>query len=100
MKNFNFPKGLQHLIPLVKKWGISDDGFRDELVFNSDKDELIILVNSITNEDSILLEEWLCDEKSNTPPFSEEYIAFSCFLMAYEYAKSRIKNLGSSSNKI
>jgi len=32
MNQKQIPERLHHLIPLVKKWGIEDDGYRDQAV--------------------------------------------------------------------
>jgi hypothetical protein len=85
------PKELHHLIPLVKKWGIGDDGYRDEAVFNADILELEELGTSISDKDANNLDKWLSDAeqiKICTP----EYIKFSTFYMAYEYADSILKS--------
>jgi hypothetical protein len=85
------PQKLQHLIPLVEKWGIEDDGFRDEAVYNAQKSELEDLTNSISEEDALILDAWFCNPSDLKEP-SYEYIKFSVFFMAYEYAKSILKN--------
>jgi hypothetical protein len=88
------PQKLQHLIPFVEKWGIEDDGYRDEAVINAEKNELEDLVNSISEEDAIVLDEWFCNPTELNNP-SYEYIKFSVFFMAFEYAKSILKNRSS-----
>lgn len=85
------PQKLRHLIPLVEKWGVEDDGYRDEAVFNAKKNELEDLVNSISEEDAIILDTWFCNPLELKEP-SNEYIKFSVFFMAFEYAKSILKN--------
>lgn len=88
------PQKLQHLIPSVEKWGIEDDGYRDEAVFNAKKNDLEDLVNSISEEDAIVLDEWFSNPSELNNP-SYEYIKFSVFFMAFEYAKSILKNRSS-----
>lgn len=85
------PQKLQHLAPLVEKWGIEDDSYRDEVVFNAQKCELETLVSSISDEDAVVLDAWFCNPLEIKDP-SNEYIKFSVFFMAYEYAKSLLKN--------
>jgi hypothetical protein len=85
------PQKLQHLIPLVEKWGIEDDGYRDEAVYNAEINELEYLVNSISEEDAIVLDAWFCNPLEIKNP-SFEYIKFSVFFMAFEYAQSILKN--------
>jgi hypothetical protein len=57
------------------------------LVFNSSKDELEELVNSIGDEEANMFNDWFCKPemlKNST----NEYLKFSVFFMAFEYAKS------------
>jgi hypothetical protein len=89
----NIPSSLHRLIPLVEKWGINDDGFRDNLVFNSSKNDLEDLVNSISNEEAETLDNWLSGTEAYNPPFTNEYLAYTCFLMAYDYAKAILKDM-------
>jgi len=91
LNNKLIPESLHQLIPLVEKWGIEDDGYRDELVENSTIEELEKLVNSISEEEADILNEWFCDPESLNDP-STEYIKFSVFFMAFEYANQILKN--------
>ena len=91
MNSKSIPQKLQHLIPIVEKWGIEDDGYRDEAVFNASKSELEDLVNSISEEDVLHLNSWFCNPKE-LKELSYEYIRFSVFFMAFEYAKAIVKN--------
>lgn len=85
------PDDLHHLIPLVEKWGIEDDGYRDEIIYNSSKEELHQLVNSFTDKDADNLNSWLTDPALVSSPTSE-YLKFSAFFLAYEYAEILLKN--------
>ncbi len=91
MNKSNIPKSLHHLIPLVNKWGISDDSERDILVENSKIFELKELSESISDANADTLDEWLY-----APPMLEnpsfEYIKYSNFFMAFEYARVVLKN--------
>ena len=87
MDEEKIPEKLHHLIPLVKEWGIGDDGYRDEKVYNASTKELKLLVESFSDEDANNLNEWLTDP-SEIKSQSGEYISFSNFFMAYEYAES------------
>ena len=85
------PKKLHFLIPLVERWGIEDDGYRDEAIFNATKNELKKIVNSIKDEEANELDSWFCSPDQLEFPTSE-YIKFSVYFMAYEYAKSLFRN--------
>lgn len=91
MKTNFIPDKLHHLIPLVEKWGIEDDGYRDEAIQNAQKNELECIVNSISDDDAIELNTWLCNPLELNNP-SIEYIKYTCYLMAFDYAKLLLKN--------
>ncbi len=91
MKNSLIPEKLHHLIPMVERWGIEDDGYRDEVIHNAQKNELENIVNSISIEDAIELDTWFCNPLELNSP-SIEYLKFSAFFMAFEYAKLLLKN--------
>lgn len=91
------PKKLHHLIPIVEIWGIEDDGYRDEALYNARKYELEDIVNSISDEDAIELDTWFCNSQEIKNP-SFEYIKFSVFFIAFEYAKSLLKNRNNEFN--
>lgn len=79
------PKNLHHLVPIVEKWGISDDGYREDLVSNAPKSQLNELVASFSDKDAYNLDEWLIDPLE-MKKVSEEYEKFSSFYKAFEFA--------------
>jgi hypothetical protein len=87
----NIPIELHHLIYLVNEWGINDDGYRDEYIEQSFTNELIEFVDSIEEKDLIILNTYLSDEEELTKS-PDEYINYTCFLMAYEYSKAVLKS--------
>lgn len=91
MDKNKIPASIQHLIPHVEKWGITDDPSRDEAIENASNEELTLLVNSITDDDADALDIWFCDPEQTEEP-SDEYIKLSVFFMAYEYAKRILKD--------
>ena len=91
MNNEEIPDKLHHLIPLVEKWGISDDGYRDEAVEKATDLELEVLVEGITKEDAKELNRWFTDPRALSM-LTDEYINYSAFFMAYEYAKVVLKS--------
>lgn len=91
MDKKQIPAELHHLIPLVEKWGIEDDGFRDNQIYNASKNELRELVESFGSKDADNLNRWLVDReeiKKCTP----EYLKYSAFFMAYEYAEALLES--------
>jgi hypothetical protein len=91
MNNDLIPEKLQHLIPFVKKWGIEDDGYRDKMIYDASNEELKKLVDSFSDEDADNLNIWLTNPQLIKLP-TLEYLKFSAFFMAYEYAESVLKN--------
>ena len=55
------PNNLHHLIPLVEKWGIEDDGERDHFIFKSSNDQLLDLIQNFSDADADNLNKWLID---------------------------------------
>ena len=87
MKTNLIPNELHYLIDLVEKWGLTDDSYRDEQIINASNNDLIEISNSLPNDKLEIMNEWL--ESNATNPeinMSEEYINFTCYLMAFEYA--------------
>jgi hypothetical protein len=91
MNKDNIPEGLRHLIDLVNKWGINDDGYREEQIEKSSLSDLQQVVNAIDENTLKYLNAWLSDEKAMKES-SDEYINYTCFYMAYEYAEAQLKN--------
>ena len=85
------PVSLHYLIPLVEKWGICDDGERDHLIYSSSTEQLLELVQNFSEEDANILNEWLIDE-NQIKMCTFEYVKYSAFFEAYEYAKSLLKS--------
>lgn len=91
MRKENIPNRLHYLIPFVEKWGIEDDGYRDEAIEKSNSEELDELVSLFTSEIADELDKWFCDPNMLVKP-SSEYVKYSVFFMAYEYAKATLKS--------
>ena len=87
------PKELHYLIPLVEKWGLGDDGYRDEQIINACDKELLELIESLPNEKLEILNQWLETNAINVKVnMTDEYINYSCYFMAFEYAKLLLNN--------
>jgi len=81
------PKALRHLIGLAEKYGVSDDGYRDEVIYGLDggeRDELVRFLAETPQD----LWDWLAGPESYDSPPTPEYVAFSCLVMAAELAKA------------
>ena len=80
----NVPESLRPYIAYAEIWGISDDGFRMQLVGRAPeaaKADLRTLMASIEGN----LNQWLGGPASYEVPPSSEYIAFSAMRMAADF---------------
>lgn len=80
------PVQFRRWIPLAERWGIGDDLIRDDSVHKATPDELSELLAFGDAYDSVLT-EWLAGPDADSPPFSEEYVAFTCLGMAWDLAR-------------
>jgi hypothetical protein len=87
------PKSLIPLIPMVEKWGIGDDFEREEAVSKAGRNELQELVHSIDKIKDVDLYGWLGTPLSPGSTPSKEYVAFTCFTMALDSAKLKLKRM-------
>lgn len=77
------PLAFRPLIPYAEIWGVSDDGFRDELVEGAPpvaKADLLALGRKYDNQ----FDPWLAGPEADSPyDLSAEYLAFSNMRMAF-----------------
>ena len=87
------PIEFHSFIPLIKKWGIYDEFERNEKIRTLNKKELAHLAQSLNSEKGDKLLEWLAEKSEDLElSCSDEYINISCFAMAYEYARVKLKS--------
>jgi len=89
MNNAEIPQNLHHLLKMVEVWGINNTNERDALLLMASREELIQLTQSISDDDSDNLDAWLCAPETNK--MTHEYLSFTSFIMAYDYAKVLLK---------
>jgi hypothetical protein len=80
----NIPKPLRPLIPYAEIWGISDDGYREELAESAPavaREDLIAIVDEFNTE----FDRWLTGPEADLSEQSEEYVAFSAMRMVRYY---------------
>ncbi len=87
----NVPPALRPFIPLAEKFGIGDDGYRDELLFRLDINELEELIQAFDEIPQHVLDAWLVGEEANSLAPTHEYVTFTCLTMSYYMAKVRLK---------
>ncbi|MGJ3255021.1 MAG: hypothetical protein ACFE0K_01725 [Alcanivorax sp.] len=81
------PKPLHHLAILARKYGVTDDLDREQIVESVTPEELDQLMRAVYGADDSF-DAWLAGPESSGPEFSDEYIAFSALRMAADYAAS------------
>ena len=89
----NVPGALVSLLPTASKWVIGDDFEREKAIQNASKEDLQELVSSI---DAIADEDlfgWLEGPESYSAKPTREYVAITCFTMAIDSAKIRLRHL-------
>ena len=86
----NIPKPFQPLIPYAEKWGITDDGYRDEAVDGASVQELQDLVKVVTEFDAAGFDEWLGNPGVDN--YTRDWIAFVCLIDACDLAKFRLQS--------
>lgn len=77
----NVPVEFRHLIPLAEKYGVSDDGYRVQMLATLDCSERAELVQFLSDHDSAL-DSWLAGPEADRRSPTAEYIAFACLRMA------------------
>lgn len=75
------PSDLHALIPYAQVFGISDDGYRSDLLRRVPSALAEHVENAILQQHYDRLMEWLAGPQSYAPP-GEAYVAFSALLMA------------------
>lgn len=80
------PASLHRFIPLAEKYGISDDGYREQVIDGLDPQERDELIRFLAESPDDLW-DWLAGPESYSRPSTAEYIAFSALALAAESAK-------------
>lgn len=81
------PASLRTYMPLASFWGLPEDGAIADLVSAATPEDIDELLSAIRKAPSDL-ETWLSGPESSSAP-SNEYIVFSCMVVAYEFARLR-----------
>jgi len=82
------PIELHNLINMVETWGLSDDGYRDEQLFNASKPQLQEIINSLPQDKLETLTTWLVYyAEDKIMSMTHEYVSFTCYLMAYDMSR-------------
>lgn len=84
------PEPARPLIPIAERWGIADDGFREEALAGASAGELLEILQAVGSCESEL-DRWLCGEESFSEHPSDEYVAFSALMMAADWANVELR---------
>jgi hypothetical protein len=83
------PSAVRSLLPLARRWGISDDGYRDAAVAGADAETLVAAVDAI---DDAALHGWLAGPEASSARLSAEYVAVTALTMAADQARHHLGN--------
>jgi hypothetical protein len=81
------PSAIRSLLPLARRWGISDDGYRDAAVAEADAETLAVLVAAVDAIDDAALYSWLAGPVASSARPSAEYVAVTALTMAVDQAR-------------
>lgn len=81
------PPALGELLPLARRWGIGDDGYRSAAVEAATPAERTEIVAAVDRLDAAL-DEWLVGPAADDSP-TREYVALTCLTMAYDEVRLR-----------
>ena len=81
LRNAFIPKELWPLIPYAEFWGHRDDSERFEAISRASEPTLQNLRDVVFENDQHF-DQWLAGREAESPPFSPEYIGFTCLRMA------------------
>ena len=83
------PPAVRSLLPLARRWGISDDGYRDAAVAGADAETLAALVAAVDAIGDAALYGWLAGPEASSARPSAEYVAVTALTMAADQARLR-----------
>ena len=85
------PPPVRSLLPLARRWGINDDGYRADALAQADTKTLDALVAAVDAIDDTALYDWLAGPEADSGHPSAEYLAVTALIMAADQARLRLK---------
>lgn len=92
----NVPSELSPLLPWAERWGIGDDGAREEAVDEAPLEDLEALAHCLDSVPDDVLVGWLAGPESENPHPTLEYLAITCLTMAVHSARAYLKRRGAT----
>ena len=86
------PFELRPYVAYAEKWGEQDTGARNQLVKNASIEELHDLA-SIWEICIGPISNWLAEPEIRAKPTTDEYVAFTCLILAVSSARKRLEHL-------
>jgi len=86
------PSAVRGLLPLARRWGIGDDGYRDAAVAEADAATLAALVAAVDAIDGAALYGWLAGPEASSARPSVEYVAVTALTMAADQARHQLRS--------
>jgi hypothetical protein len=80
------PMAVRPLIPLAERWGIGDDGYRDQAVHAAAPAELEELLDALAGSAGDAMYNWLAGPAAEMT-ITDEYAAFTAVSMAADMAR-------------
>jgi hypothetical protein len=80
------PEPVRPLIPYAQRWGIGDDGYRDQAVRSASPTDLAELLDVLASAAGDEVYDWLAGSAADEP-ITNEYTAFTAMTMAADLAR-------------
>ena len=81
------PQAFRSLLPVARRWGIGDDGYRWDAVQAASAEDLSDIADAVDRGGEALY-DWLAGPEAEGTP-TNEYVALTCLTMAYDEARLR-----------
>lgn len=92
------PPAARPLLPLARRWGIGDDGYRSTAIEHADRTELEAIVQAVSDDANDEVDRWLIGPEADAPAPSREYVAITCLIMAADHARLRLRKQHSAAS--
>jgi hypothetical protein len=81
------PEPFRSLLPVARRWGIGDDGYRWDAIEAASAADLSVITEAVDRGGDALY-DWLAGSEAVGTP-TNEYVALTCLTVAYDEARLR-----------